>query len=270
MLASFTPGRVPSRPGAEPLVLIKLISGALTWLGRRLAPIDNGIARGEATIATDFLIAMIIAAALQALFRNLTDLEVGWANEAVNWLSWVDPFLQKGTLWLAFLGASLATREERHIGIDLLPRLLPHKGKLLMRGIAGVGSSVVAFFLARAFWGAVLVNAGERPMEYEVLGDSGALHVCDATAAQLIDPAPTIFCGVRSVLGVIGVPVETPEAALQLIVPAMFIVISARLLGNGMKAFVEIGDPEPPPAPRHHPEVAFNEPAPEPTDGKAG
>jgi len=212
---------------------------------------DDGIARGEAVLATLFLLSMILAASIQAVFRNLAGAEIEWANEALSSLEWVDPFLQKGTLWLAFLGASLATREGRHIGIDLLPRLAPKKAKLLMRSIAALFSSVVSFFLARAFWAAVLVNAEERPATYEVFGDSGALHVCDATAAQVADASlemPGIFCGVRSALSGVGVPVETPEAALQLIVPVMFVVISARLLANAVGAIIELrtggGEPE--------------------------
>lgn len=212
---------------------------------------DAGIARGEAVLATLFLLSMILAASIQAVFRNLAGAEIEWANTALSSLEWVDPFLQKGTLWLAFLGASLATREGRHIGIDLLPRLAPKKAKLLMRGFAALFSSAVSFFLARAFWAAVLVNAEERPATYEVFGDTGPLHVCDATLAQVADASlemPGIFCGVRSALSGVGVPVETPEAALQLIVPVMFVVMSARLFANSVGAFVELrgggGDPK--------------------------
>ena len=38
---------------------------------------------------------------------------------------WNDVMLQHFTRWLAFLGAVLATREKRHISIDVLTRLLP-------------------------------------------------------------------------------------------------------------------------------------------------
>ena len=86
---------------------------------------DDGIARGEAVLATLFLLSMILAASIQAVFRNLAGAEIEWANAALSSLEWVDPFLQKGTLWRAFLGASLATREGRHSGVDLLPRLAP-------------------------------------------------------------------------------------------------------------------------------------------------
>jgi TRAP-type C4-dicarboxylate transport system permease small subunit len=220
---------------------------------KALKRFDEGLARGEAVIATLFLVAMVLAGCAQALMRHFaTDWEAVWANGALDHLEWVDNFLQKGTLWLAFLGASLATREGRHIGIDLLPRLAPPKAKLLMRGIAGLGSAVVSFYLARAFWAAVLVNAEERPATMEVFGDTGPLHVCDATAAQVADAGletPGIFCAVRDGLSLIGIPVETPTAALQLVVPAMFVVIAVRLFANGVGAFLKLrsageGEPE--------------------------
>ncbi len=213
---------------------------------------DDGVARGETALATTFLLSMIVAASIQAVARNLaSEAGVESANVLVGYLSWVNPFLQKGTLWLAFLGASLATREERHIGVDLLPRLVPRKGKLLMRGIAGLGSSVVAFFLARAFWSAVLVNAHERPADYEVFGDEGPMHVCDAAANVVADAGlqvPHFFCAVRGALASVGVPVETGQAALQLIVPVMFVIISARLLANAIQAFMDMGKPPPEPS----------------------
>jgi TRAP-type C4-dicarboxylate transport system permease small subunit len=38
---------------------------------------------------------------------------------------WNEVMLQHFTLWLTFLGAALATREKRHINIDVLTRVLP-------------------------------------------------------------------------------------------------------------------------------------------------
>lgn len=213
---------------------------------------DDGLARGEAALATVFLLSMILAAALQAVARNLaSEAGIESANVLVGYLGWVDPFLQKGTLWLAFLGASLATREERHIAIDVFPRLFPPKGKLVMRGLASLGAAIVAFFLARAFWAAVLVNAEERPADYEVFGDAGALHVCDAPARLVADAGleiPHAFCAIRSALAGIGVPVETGQAALQLIVPVMFVIIAARLVANAVAAFMDLRKPSKPEA----------------------
>ena len=45
---------------------------------------------------------MIVVAATQAALRNLTNLDLDWANLALEHMEWADSFLQKGTLWLAF------------------------------------------------------------------------------------------------------------------------------------------------------------------------
>lgn len=208
---------------------------------------DEGLARGEATLATVFLISMIVSGAAQALFRFLAT-RVGWesANAVLQSLGWVDPLLQKGTMWLAFLGASLATREGRHIAIDILPRLVSHSARLVMRGVTALASSVVAFVLSIAFWMQVR-RIAEEGYAYKIFGSgSSMIHVCDATAADLEaagSSASPLFCGARSVFHALGVPLENPQAALQFIIPVMFIVIGMRLLANAIGAFLSIGKP---------------------------
>jgi TRAP-type C4-dicarboxylate transport system permease small subunit len=193
---------------------------------------NDGLARGEAAIAVGMLLLMIVVAFAQALFRNLTNFGMGWANVALSWLDWADFILSKGTLWLAFLGASLAVYEDKHVAIDMLPKLVSPKTRMLMRIGVGLVGTVACFLLARAFWSAVAINGQERPAEFEMLGDAGAIHTCDASAAQLAESGAHrgIYCAVRSVLSVFGVKMETPGAAFQLIVPVMFVVMSIRYL----------------------------------------
>jgi TRAP-type C4-dicarboxylate transport system permease small subunit len=58
-----------------------------------------------------FLVAlMLLLGFLQILFRNLISIGIVW----------VDPLVRHLVLWIALLGASVATRENRHISIDLL------------------------------------------------------------------------------------------------------------------------------------------------------
>lgn len=190
---------------------------------------------------------MIVVAAAQALLRNLTNLELGWANELLAQMAGADSFLQKGTLWLAFLGASLATHEDRHIAIDILPRIAPPKVRAIMQGSVALIAGVVSFFLARVFWLSVLNNAMDRPFEYEVLDAGEAVHICNAPASVLadagIDP-PSFFCGIRWVLSQLGPTIETPGAAAQLIVPVMFLAISLRLLIKGAGWFTALAKGE--------------------------
>jgi len=233
----------------------------LDWIRKA----DTGLARGEGAIAAVVLLSMIVLASIQALFRNLTYLDLSFANDALTELSWIDDFLKKGTLWLAFLGASLATREERHIGIDVLPKLLNDQGKRFVRGLVGIAAGLICLMLARAFWGAVLINGEERPLRYEVLADGSALHICEATAAQLaasdLSP-PRIFCALRSGLGAMNVPVETPSAAAQLIVPVAFVFMAIRFFGHGIHGFMQVMNPPPKTAESEAAEAAHDLPGP--------
>jgi TRAP-type C4-dicarboxylate transport system permease small subunit len=204
--------------------------------------IDRGLARGEAAIAATVLLLMIVVAATQAALRNLTNLDFDWANLVLERMEWADSFLQKGTLWLAFFGASLSTYDEKHIAIDVLPRIAPPRMKQLLRAIVCVFASVTCFYLGRVFWLSVLNNAMEIPLEYSVLGANDEMvHICEATASVLADAGlskPTVFCAIRNALEVFGAQMSTPDVALQLIVPAMFIFMSVRFLSRAIAATV--------------------------------
>lgn len=210
----------------------------------RLKWIDDGIARGEAAIAAFVLLLMILLAAVQALLHNLASgLELTWANAALTELDWIDQFLQKGTLWLAFIGASLATHADRHIAIDALARVVPGRVRLLMKGVVNLAAGATSYFLARVFFEAVKITGLERPLEYEVLAEEGPLHICDASAEAITSSEltrPGVFCALRDGFEALGVQTETPVAALQLIVPAMFLVIAVRLLARATGAFVAL------------------------------
>ena len=120
---------------------------------RHLKRFDAGVARGEAAIAAFVLLSMILLAATQAILYNLaTSAELSWANDVLLELDWVDAILQKGTLWLAFLGASLATFDDKHIAVDVLSRVLPGKARLVAKGLISLASGVACFFLGRVFF----------------------------------------------------------------------------------------------------------------------
>lgn len=204
--------------------------------------IDRKLARGEAAIAAAVLLIMIAVAATQAALRNLTNLDFDWANLVLERMEWADSFLQKGTLWLAFFGASLSTYDEKHIAIDVIPRLAPPRGKQFLRAIVCIFSAVTCFYLGRVFWLSVLNNAQEIPLEYSVLGASDEMiHICEAPLDLLADAGlsrPDLFCGVRSVLEVFGAQMSTPDVALQLIVPAMFMFMAVRFILRAAAASV--------------------------------
>ena len=74
----------------------------------------------ENSILVGVLSGMILLAGLQILLRNF----VGAG------FSWVDEALRLMVLWIAMIGAVAASREYRHISIDILSRFLPPTPRL--------------------------------------------------------------------------------------------------------------------------------------------
>jgi len=200
--------------------------------------LDDGVARGETAIAAVVLVAMVLVAAAQAILRNLS-LHLGWARAALEQIGWTDAFLQTGTLVVAFLGASLATHSDKHLGIDVLQRIAPGRVQYAMRAVVGLGAATIAFMLARAFGDALLAKGLERPPAYDFLDVTGAMHVCDAPARAVAAAGlsrPGAFCAARWALARVGAPVETPRVMFQLVVPVMFLFISVRMGFKGATA----------------------------------
>jgi TRAP-type C4-dicarboxylate transport system permease small subunit len=211
---------------------------------------DDRWAKLEGWLTVVVLILMVFVAGFAAGVRNLTRFDVGWANALLNDMDWADSLLRKGTMWLAFLGASLATYHRKHINIDMLLRIAPTRLRYMMLAFGMTVASILTVGLVICFTAAVYLNLTERPVEYELLNDDGrSIHICDATPAQLAAiedlDRPPIFCASRAVLGLLSVPAETPGAAFQLIVPLMLVVMALRMFGQAMGYLgVVLGGPE--------------------------
>lgn len=110
---------------------------------RRLARCVRVLHRAEDVLLALLLTAMVLLASLQILLRHGFDAG----------LTWADPMLRVGVLWLGLLGALAATRERRHINVDVLSKLLPARAKAAADALtslfAAVVSSIVAVHAAR-------------------------------------------------------------------------------------------------------------------------
>lgn len=202
-----------------------------------LKRIDDAWAHFEAWLAIGMLLIMIVVAFAQAFLRNMTQQGYQWANAALAWLDWADFILTKGTLWVAFLGASLAVHADKHVAIDIVHRLIGPRVRMVLRSLVGFVGCVICLFLARAFWDAVAVNGREVPMEFDVITDTGNVHLCDATDAQraAAGHSGSFYCYVRAILKLFGADMATPGAAFQLIVPVSFTIMALRFLGIGIR-----------------------------------
>jgi TRAP-type C4-dicarboxylate transport system permease small subunit len=91
----------------------------------------------EETLLVCLVFGMVGLGTLQILFRNV--LSVG--------LVWTDPLLRHLVLWVALLGASVATRENRHIVIEILPDRLSPIVRSQIKGMLQLFSALVCLFL---------------------------------------------------------------------------------------------------------------------------
>ena len=97
----------------------------------------------EDTLLASLLVGMILLAVAQIVLRN-------WFDSG---LLWADPMLRVMVLWVGLLGALAATRESRHISIDVFNRLFnPQQKHYLQIGItifSAIITSILAYYSLR-------------------------------------------------------------------------------------------------------------------------
>ena len=79
-----------------------------------LDTINSWIEKAETVLLVVILSVMILLSFLQVLLRNFFEQGILWG----------DILIRNLVLWVGFIGASLATRENKHINIDLFTRFL--------------------------------------------------------------------------------------------------------------------------------------------------
>ena len=116
---------------------------------KRLDRLDHIISRVENILIVFMLSLMIIMAFMQIVLRNLFATGFSWADVLVRYL----------VLWVAFIGASLATREGKHINIDVFSRWISGKTKSYIKTICELCSLIICALLAYAAVKFVLFEA---------------------------------------------------------------------------------------------------------------
>lgn len=113
--------------------------------------IERGLARLEGWLIVLFLSLMVALTFLQVILRTLSiHAHLHWANDLMGALDWSEPLARLLVLWLTFLGASLLTREDRHIRIDLMSEILPPGWQPLRDCLLGLLCVVVSAFALKA------------------------------------------------------------------------------------------------------------------------
>ena len=92
----------------------------------------------EDAILVVLLCSMILLATTQIFLRNLFDYGIVWA----------DPLLRVMVLWLGLVGATVASRENKHIRIDLLSDFFKKRTHQVIQCLVGLFSAAICLIIA--------------------------------------------------------------------------------------------------------------------------
>ena len=107
-----------------------------------LGAMDKSLAGVEISMIVLLVSLMVLMAFFQVFMRNAFESGILWG----------DIFLRHLVLWVGFIGASLATRDNKHISIDALSRILSPKALALTKYLTDTVTIVVCAVLAHAGW----------------------------------------------------------------------------------------------------------------------
>jgi TRAP-type C4-dicarboxylate transport system permease small subunit len=102
--------------------------------------LNDWIGKIEGYLLTLILVFMIGLAFLQVILRNFFHSGITWGDVVVRHL----------VLWVGFIGASIATKEDSHLAMDLISRFLPKGFKQPTAVFVHAASAVVCGFLTMA------------------------------------------------------------------------------------------------------------------------
>jgi len=113
--------------------------------------IEKYLEKFEGFLVVLFLILMIVFSFLQVILRNFFHTGITWA----------DVFTKHLVLWVGFLGAALATREERHINIEILTKFLSPQMKDVSKVIVNLFATFISILLLRASYIFIIMEKNE-------------------------------------------------------------------------------------------------------------
>lgn len=126
-----------------------------------LKKIESALVSLESAVLVALLSFMVVMAFSQVVARQL--FHTG--------LLWGDTLLRHLVLWVGFLGAALATADEKHFAWDTLIGMLKDRTRAAFLLCAHLAAGVIVFLLIRASWaylleekegGKALFSIGER------------------------------------------------------------------------------------------------------------
>jgi TRAP-type C4-dicarboxylate transport system permease small subunit len=111
--------------------------------------VDQKLSRVEQGLVTVLLTVMILLAFAQIVLRNFFATGIDWGDALVRYL----------VVWVGFIGAALATQEDKHITIDVLSRWFTGAGNDAVKVLSDFVSAVVCGLLTWAGINFILFEA---------------------------------------------------------------------------------------------------------------
>ena len=102
--------------------------------------LDEKISWVEKVLIAALLTVMILLAFLQIVLRNFFATGIDWGDSLVRYL----------VVWVGFIGAAIAVREDKHITIDILSRWISGEGSRIIQSISHLISAVICGVLTWA------------------------------------------------------------------------------------------------------------------------
>jgi len=143
--------------------------------------LNDGVAAVESGVLFTIILIMVLGAFVQVMLRLLFDSGVLWG----------DIFLRHLVLWVGFIGASLATRDGKHINVDIFARYLKPPLKNYVQAFIDLVAATVTVYLVKAAWTFVME---ERAYATTAFNDVPAWYF------QIIIPVGFALMGVRFVI----------------------------------------------------------------------
>ena len=107
---------------------------------KRWDRLDDIISRIEKVLIVFLLSLMMITAFSQIVLRNFFATGFSWADVLVRYL----------VLWVAFIGAALATKDGKHINIEVFSRWISGRALIYLKAVSQLCSLIVCGLLAYA------------------------------------------------------------------------------------------------------------------------
>lgn len=137
---------------------------------KMLAKIDGLINKIEEVILVVMFLIMLVMAFGQVILRNFFS----------GGIIWGDILLRHLVLWIGFIGAALATSNDRHLNIEILRRFLRDRLRFIVAFITNIFAAAVCYFLFRA---------SMTFLEFEIANKNIVYGSVPSWIAQLIIPA---------------------------------------------------------------------------------